>query len=84
MVTPPNTEAKRILSYFLLCSPINLTTCYYRMDPNLYFQLAIGMPFAVPISMILVIIRMNVFSKKRMELSPTIASLSSSIRMEKG
>jgi quinol monooxygenase YgiN len=34
--------------------------------------------------MILVIIRMNVLSEKRMELSQTIASLSGSIRMEKG
>ena len=34
--------------------------------------------------MILVTIRMNVRSEKRRELSQTIASLSSSIRMEKG
>ncbi len=34
--------------------------------------------------MILVITRMTVFSEKRMELSQTIASLSESIRMEKG
>jgi len=34
--------------------------------------------------MILVIIRMNAPSEKRMELSQTIASLSGSIRMEKG
>ena len=34
--------------------------------------------------MILVNIRMNVLSEKRMELSQTIASLSGSIRMEKG
>ncbi|MCX5845420.1 MAG: antibiotic biosynthesis monooxygenase [Deltaproteobacteria bacterium] len=34
--------------------------------------------------MILVIIRMNVLSEKRMELSQTIDSLSGSIRMEKG
>ena len=34
--------------------------------------------------MILFIIRMNVLSEKRVELSQTIASLSSSIRMEKG
>ena len=34
--------------------------------------------------MILVIIRMKVLSEKRMELSQTIASLSGSIRMEKG
>jgi quinol monooxygenase YgiN len=34
--------------------------------------------------MILVITRMNVLSEKRMELSQTIASLSGSIRMEKG
>jgi quinol monooxygenase YgiN len=34
--------------------------------------------------MILVIIRMKVLSEKRLELSQTIASLSGSIRMEKG
>ena len=34
--------------------------------------------------MILVIIRMKVFSEKHLELSQTIASLSGSIRMEKG
>jgi quinol monooxygenase YgiN len=34
--------------------------------------------------MTLLIIRMNVLSEKRTELSQTIASLSSSIRMEKG
>jgi quinol monooxygenase YgiN len=34
--------------------------------------------------MILVITRMNVLSEKRVELSQTIASLSSSIRKEKG
>ncbi len=34
--------------------------------------------------MILVITRMNVLSEKRMELSQTMASLSASIRMEKG
>jgi len=34
--------------------------------------------------MILVVIRMNVLSEKRMELSQTMASLSGSIRMEKG
>ena len=34
--------------------------------------------------MILVIIRMNVFSEKRTELSQTIASLTGSIRLEKG
>jgi quinol monooxygenase YgiN len=34
--------------------------------------------------MIMAIIRMNVLSEKRMELSQTIASLSGSIRLEKG
>ena len=34
--------------------------------------------------MILIIIRMNVFSEKRTELSQTIASLTGSIRLEKG
>ena len=34
--------------------------------------------------MTLLIIRMNVLSEKRMELSQTIASLSGSIRLEKG
>jgi quinol monooxygenase YgiN len=36
------------------------------------------------ILMILVILRMNVLSEKRMELSQTITSLTGSIRMEKG
>jgi len=31
---PPNVEAKRIISYFLLFSPINLIPRYYRMIPN--------------------------------------------------
>jgi hypothetical protein len=35
-------------------------------------------------AMILVITQMNVLSEKRLELSQTIASLSCSIRMEKG
>jgi hypothetical protein len=43
-----------------------------------------GRPFADTIYMIQVIIRMKVFSEKRMELSQTIASLISSIRKEKG
>ena len=34
--------------------------------------------------MIMAIIRMNVLSEKRLELSQTIASLSGSIRLEKG
>jgi quinol monooxygenase YgiN len=46
--------------------------------------LAIGRPFAVTIFMILVIIRMKVRSEKRMVSSQTIASLSGSVRMEKG
>ncbi len=45
---------------------------------------AIGRPFAITIFMILVITQMNVLSEKRLELSQTIASLSGSIRMEKG
>jgi quinol monooxygenase YgiN len=43
-----------------------------------------GRPFADTIYMIQVIIRMKVFSEKRMELSQTIVSLISSIRKEKG
>ena len=45
---------------------------------------AVGRPLAIILIMILVIIRMKVLSKKRMELSQTIPSLSDSIRMEKG
>ena len=41
-------------------------------------------PFAITIFMILAIIRMNVFSEKRTELSQTITSLTGSIRLEKG
>ena len=46
--------------------------------------MALGRPFAITFFMILVIIGMNVFSEKRIELSQTIASLTGSIRMEKG
>ena len=45
---------------------------------------AIGRLLAITIIMILVIIRMNVLSEKRLELSQTITSLSGCIRMEKG
>jgi len=48
-----------------------------------FFQV-VGNQFAVTLSMILVIIRMEVVSAKRMELSQTIASLIGSIRTEKG
>lgn len=51
---------------------------------NFRLLLAVGKPLAVLNRMILVIIRMKVLSEKRMELSQTIASLSGSIRMEKG
>ena len=44
----------------------------------------VGNPFAITVFMILVIIRMEVPSEKRMELSQTIASLIGSIRTEKG
>ena len=53
------------------------------MNPTSVFP-AIGRPFAITFFMILVIIRMKVLSEKRMELSQTIASLSGSIRVEKG
>ena len=54
------------------------------MIPNLCFSRVVGSPFAVVISMVLVIIRMRVLSEKRMELSQAIGSLISSIRTEKG
>ena len=54
------------------------------MIPNLCLSRVVGSPFAVVISMVLVIIRMSVLSEKRMELSQTIASLIVSIRTEKG
>ena len=54
------------------------------MIPNLCFFPVVGKPFAISICMILVIVRMKVFPKKRMELSQTIASLIVSIRTEKG
>ena len=44
----------------------------------------VGKPFALVISMVLLIMRMKVLSEKRMELSQTIASLTGSIRTEKG
>jgi quinol monooxygenase YgiN len=46
--------------------------------------LVVGKPFAVIISMILLMMRMKVISEKRMELSQTIALLIVSIRTEKG
>ncbi|MGZ3570219.1 MAG: putative quinol monooxygenase [Thermodesulfobacteriota bacterium] len=54
------------------------------MIPNLWFFQVVGKPFAIPIFMILVIIRMKVLSEKRMELSQAIGSLIGSIRTEKG
>ncbi len=54
------------------------------MIPNFSFFSVVGSPFAVVISMVLVIIRMKVHSEKRMELSQTITSLTGSIRTEKG
>jgi quinol monooxygenase YgiN len=44
----------------------------------------VGRPFANPICMILITIRMKVLPEKRMELSQTIASLIGFIRTEKG
>jgi quinol monooxygenase YgiN len=44
----------------------------------------VGNPFAITDFMILVIIRMKVLSEKRVELSQAIASLTGSIRTEKG
>jgi quinol monooxygenase YgiN len=49
----------------------------------LFFS-GVGCPFATTLFMIMVIIRMEVLSEKRMELLQTIASLISSIRTEKG
>ena len=54
------------------------------MIPNFYFSPVVGHPFAITVFMILVIIRMKVSSKKRAELSQTIALLIGSIRAEKG
>jgi len=44
----------------------------------------VGKPFAYTVFMILLIIRMEVLSEKRKELSQTIALLIGSIRTEKG
>ena len=54
------------------------------MIPKFCFFPVVGNPFAITISMILVIIRMMVLTEKRKELSQTIASLIGSIRTEKG
>lgn len=54
------------------------------MIPRFCFFPVVGNPFAITISMILVIIRMKVLSEKHLELSQTIASLIGSIRTEKG
>jgi quinol monooxygenase YgiN len=54
------------------------------MIPNLCFSPVVGRPFAMVISMVLVIIRMKVLPEKRIELLQTIALLIGSIRTEKG
>ena len=54
------------------------------MIPNFCFFPAVGNPLAMTVFMILVIVRMEVLSEKRKELSQTIASLIGSIRKEKG
>jgi len=43
------------------------------MIPNLCFFQVVGNPFAITVFMILVIVRMEVPSEKRMELSQTIS-----------
>jgi len=68
----------------LLFSSIDLTGCYSLIIKNSASPSVIGRPFAITISMILLIIRMKVHSEKRLELSQALASLSGSIRMEKG
>ncbi len=54
------------------------------MIPNSCLSPVVGRPFANPLGMILVIIRMKVLAEKRKELSQTIASLIDSLRTEKG
>ena len=54
------------------------------MIPKICFSPVVGSPFAMVISMVLVILRMKVLSGKRMELSQAIASLIGSIRTEEG
>jgi quinol monooxygenase YgiN len=54
------------------------------MISNFCFFPAVGRPFAVTTSMILLTIRMKVLPEKRMELSQTIALLMGDIRTEKG
>ena len=54
------------------------------MIPTLCFFPVVGRPFAIPLRMVLVIIRMKVLSEKRMELSQTIASLIGPTKTEKG
>ncbi len=54
------------------------------MNQNFCFFPFVGNPFAITVFMILVIIRMEVPSGKRKELSQTISSLIGSIRTEKG
>ena len=53
-------------------------------DSNLRISLFVGRPLANTLCIILVIIRMTVITEKRTELSHMIASLSGSIRVEKG
>ena len=80
----PNIEVKPIVpgSFPLLSYSSN--PLLSKDDSKLLIFPAVGKSFANTICMILVIIGMEVLSEKRMELSQTIASLSGSIRMEKG
>jgi hypothetical protein len=44
---PPNTEAKRIIAYFWGCYPLNLTTCYCRMNETSDSLSAVGRLLAI-------------------------------------
>src|SRR4030042_6086503 len=54
------------------------------MIPIFCFFPAVGKSFAITVFMIFVIVRMEVLSEKRKELSQTIASLIDSVKAEKG
>jgi len=69
---------------YLLPSLVDSNHCYYKIISIFLLSCGYWQAICYYVFMILLTIRMKVLSEKRMELSQTIASLSGSIRMEKG
>ena len=77
-------RANELFLAFPLTPIIDTSHCHYRINANIRLPFGYWQAICYYIFMILLYIRMKVLSEKRMELSQTIASLSGSIRMEKG